>query len=282
MRLNIARPESIKVVYRLAYNSDRVEKQSSQTPIRQYADTLPLGILGAIVFILLASASTASTYTVSGNTYVTTGAESDVQSAVNRAPNGSTVTIPDGSYIWPFELNIRKYVILQAANMPTWPTPSKVNITHGGGSTYLISITASSAGNTVLAGVNFLPGAATNVQSYLGTNGTARPILMHDCTFNVPDFKLLHAVEWLCGNGVVWHCHFFGSTASARGSGSGGFYNEGNLGWWQVDTFGNLDTTGTTNLYIEDCLFDNLTRLRTLEITLAQSSGTAHLTTPKG
>ena len=213
-------------------------------------------ILGKILFILLAPVSMASAFTVSGSTYTTNGSASDVQAAVNAAPNGSKILIPDGSYTWSSQVNISNFVILQAQNMPTWPTPSNVNISHGGGSTYLISISASSAGNTTLAGINFLAGSGTNSQSWVGVQGTSQPVLMHDCTFNVPNFQLLHAVEWYSGNGVVWHCHFFCN--SGQGSGSGCFYNMGNLPWYGADTFGTQDSAGTTNFYLEDCIFDNL------------------------
>src|SRR5271165_2993217 len=166
-------------------------------------DAGPAQLLGKILFILLAPVSMASAFTVSGSKYTTDGSASDVQAAVNAAPNGSTILIPDGSYTWSSQVNITNFVILQAQNMPTWPAASNVYITHGGGSRYLISISASSAGNTTVAGINFLPGSGTNLQSWVGTQGAAQPILMHDCSFNIPNFQLLHAVEWFSGNGVV-------------------------------------------------------------------------------
>jgi hypothetical protein len=37
-------------------------------------------------------------YTVSGSTYNTNGSSSDVQAAINAAPNGATIRIPAGNF----------------------------------------------------------------------------------------------------------------------------------------------------------------------------------------
>lgn len=194
----------------------------------------------------------------------------------NFASDGDVIQIPDGGYTWATSstISITKAVSVQAQNMPTDArvTPSNVNVTMNatGTGTYLISMTVPSSQNCNLAGINFLAGNCPSNSTYSYVTAVGGPIgqgnghvvTMHDCTFNVPDFVLLHAVEWFSTGGVVWQCHFFGSTVNAEGlangSGSGCLYVEGNIGWWVLDSFGAFDTTGTSNMYIEDCLFDNL------------------------
>ena len=53
-------------------------------------------------------------YTVSGNTYITNGSQSDVQLACEAAPDDGTVTvrIPNGTYSWSGTLNITRAISL--------------------------------------------------------------------------------------------------------------------------------------------------------------------------
>src|SRR5271166_5060950 len=102
-------------------------------------------IAGTVSFLSLGGFS-ALAYTSSGTTFTTNGSASDVQAAVNAAPNGSTVIIPNGSYTWSQQVNITNYIILRAATVtpsanvggpptispPVVTNPPAVNITHGG------------------------------------------------------------------------------------------------------------------------------------------------------
>jgi hypothetical protein len=206
-------------------------------------------------------AAAASAYTVSGNIYKTNGSQSDVASAARAAPDGAVITLPDGSYTWSTSspVKIKTAVTLQAENMPAWPNASRVTITNSGGSgVYPLEITPSGSGNTTIAGLNWLNTDSTDTQSYFLINGTAKPVLMHDCTFTVGNFKLLHTIAWFAGNGVIWHCTFNMTGLGNGVSTSGGIYNDnGNLGWWVPSTFGNKDAAGDKKVYVEDCVFNN-------------------------
>ena len=183
------------------------------------------------------------------------GTSAAVQSAIDSASPGDTVQIPDGNYTWGSQVNVSKAVVLEAQ------TKGGVNLTHGGASAYLISIVAAGTGHFILAGINFLPGTAGNNQNYLRFTGNGPAPLMHDCSFNVPNFQLLHAIDWECSGGVIWHCHFFSlyrSSSAGPGSGSGVLRHLSQVPWLDASTYGTLDTTGEKNLYIEDCAVDNL------------------------
>ena len=234
---------------------------------------IPKVIIRAIaetVLFLSLGCFSALAYTASGTTYTTNGSASDVQAAVNAAPNGSTVIIPNGNYTWSQQVNVNKYLIIRAATVtpsanvggpptispPVVTTPPSVNITHGGASTNLILITDSSAGHTQLEGINFLPGGANNAQSYievLGSGGQA--VIINDCQFNVNNFQMFNAVQWFDSGGLIYNCYFTGGVA---GCGSGCLRVLSNIPWYNSSTFGTLDSSGTQNLYVEQCQFDNI------------------------
>ena len=207
-----------------------------------------------ILFLLLLTVAAACGFTVNGTTYTTTGSSADVQAAVSAASDGSTVIIPNGSYSWSSLVNVSKYLILKAA------TFGSVNITHANGANYLISINSSSAGHTELAGINFLPGSATG--GYLDIDGNGQIVLLHDCSFNIPNFQLNKVISWNMAGGVVYNCRFFSTdvngTSGSDGSGSGCLVVKSPKPWNDASTFGTLDSTGTNNLYIEDCVFTNI------------------------
>ena len=60
--------------------------------------------------------------------------------------------------------------------------------------------------------------------------------------------------------GVIWNCSFdagaFGLTAGGISQfGAAPDYPRGIASWTSPSTWGNLDTTGTNNFYVEDCDF---------------------------
>src|SRR5215469_4495297 len=135
-----------------------------------------------ILFGLLAAASPSF-----GNTITAaSGDATSVQSAINSANNGDTVIIPNGQYSWTSAVTVSKFITLEAATL------GGVTVTHNNPGGNLINWTTSSAGHSVIAGINFLPGTANGSSNYIvlfdGTN--PQFAIMHDCTFNVPNFQL--------------------------------------------------------------------------------------------
>jgi hypothetical protein len=94
--------------------------------------------------------------------------------------------------------------------------------------------------------------------------GTGKMPIIHDNYFNVPNFRLLHAVH-LERNGVLVHSNVFESLTQSGSSGSGGS-GSGNLdivasdasSWSRASTMGGDDFDGTANVYIEDNTFTNI------------------------
>jgi len=163
-----------------------------------------------ILFSLLAAA-----YPSFGNTITAaSGGAASVQSAVNSANNGDTVIIPNGKYNWTSAVTVSKFIKLEAATL------GGVTVTHNHPGGDLIDLTTSSAGHSVIAGINFLPGTANSSSDYIYVRDGTNPqfAILHDCTFNLPNFQLLRAVDWLSTGGLIYNCTF----TSTDDGGSGG------------------------------------------------------------
>jgi hypothetical protein len=189
----------------------------------------------------------------------------------NYAHDGDAILIPGGNYTWNAQVNITKAVIVQAQIMPQDVTQpggnGNVFITHGGQSPFLFNFTLSPNGHQTLGGINFLPGTATQCYVQMGGQFTAPQTYvqrMYQCTFNIPNFQLSTPVQWFTNGGVIWKCHWFGSSSNSNnsgngwGSGSGGIVLKSGIPWSNRQTFGTADAGGTSNTYIEDSMFSNL------------------------
>lgn len=206
-------------------------------------------------FLILSGAISVQAFTHSGNTYTTTGASSDVQAAVTAATNGSTIIIPNGNYTWTSKVTVKNAVTITAATL------GNVNITLGSGTPFLFVFQLSSSGNPQLAGINFLPGSANAGQSYVNVVGSGKVMIVHDCSFSIPNFQITAAFDWFASGGLIYNCHFFSDVdggGGGWGSGSGCIRVMSNIPWVAVSSFGILDSGGDKNLYIEDCTFDNI------------------------
>ena len=182
------------------------------------------------------------------------GSQGDTQLALYAAPKGGTVEIANGSYTWIGPVHVTRWVILRAQ------TFGSVNLTLGGNG--IINLTTNNNGNTEIAGINFLPGAAGDSAWYIEANGGGRVALLHDCTFNLPNFQIAGACRWSCTGGVIYRCKFFSNTVNgtlgSNGSGSGCFQHRSQKRWNDASTYGILDTNGDQNLYFEDNEFRDI------------------------
>lgn len=183
---------------------------------------------------------------------------SDVQTAITSASDGDTVVIPNGSCTWSIGITTSKQITLQGASV------GGVTITDAdtNSNDSLLTITIGSSFRTTIANINFLPGTGTG--HYLTIKGSGLAPLMHDMSFNLPNFQLVNAVSWYVTGGVIWNTTFLstsnlnGACGTQVGSDSGSLQVKSNLSWDAPSTMGVLDTTGTNNLYIEDSVFSNV------------------------
>jgi hypothetical protein len=179
---------------------------------------------------------------------------SDVQAAVNSASDGDTVVIPNGSCTWTNGITTTKQITIQGASV------GGVVITDGAGGADLLTMTSGNSYHVTIANLKFLPGTGTG--NYITMHGTGTMVpLMHDMDFNLPNFQLKHAVQWLVNGGVIWNTTFestnnlSGACGSQIGSDSGSLLIKSNIPWDDASTMGTLDANGDKNVYIEDSTF---------------------------
>src|SRR6266404_1461765 len=134
------------------------------------------------------------------------------------------------------------------------------------GSSTLFSVTESASQSIEISGIRFLktPGAPRNYTAdaiAVSPITPGKPVLIHDCRFSAtsPTTQVRYGVN----RGVVYKCYFDrgfnwydgGTNHLDNSNGVHCELAEESNSWGQPDTLGDADTTGTSNLYIEDCFF---------------------------
>lgn len=203
-------------------------------------------------------------------TFASDGSLANVQSLVNAAATGDTVTLPDGNFTWAGTLTLNKAITLRAVNTPNANPPSPtVHITHANGANGLITINTTPNGHITLAGLAFWPNEQSGYYVQANITGTTTTILMHDCSFSnyFTGTALVNSVLWSGYSGVIWNCRFHctardGVTVAQSANFGWGTTNgclkiKGSKLWYDASSFGALDTTGLINTYVEDCTFEH-------------------------
>jgi len=216
--------------------------------MRKLTRRLPLAV---VLIALFGSRGEAATRTAASCS------RADVQAAVDAAANGDTVVIPSGACTWTTGLTTNKQIIITGAIKGT------VLITHSAGGADLFALTTGSSFNTKVSNITFLPGTGTG--RYLLIGGSGRPPVIHDNYFRVPNFQISHCMT-LRRNGAVIHHNVFESLVANGTSGSGGsasgclqLKDESNgSSWSTASTMGMADSSGNSNVYIEDNVFTNI------------------------
>ena len=206
-------------------------------------------------FVTMLWASTTWSYTVSGNTYVTNGSQSDVQAACAAAPdNGSvTVQIPNGTYSWSSKLSITKS--LRLCGQSAGGVTIQNNLAAGN----MISATSSAAGNINIYWLKVVQvannsGGAGYALGVDRTEPSKYTVLIHDCSFDCS--QVFNYSVFCSANGIIfWNDIFIGQGQNGLGGIQFVCEKYGYAGWNTPDTFGTLDTTGLSNSYVENCTF---------------------------
>jgi hypothetical protein len=181
------------------------------------------------------------------------GNAATVQMAINAAPDGATIVIPNGTWTWSTAVRLRSKAITLKGQSAGGVIIQNANTTRG---SHILSVDKSPSGIIDISNLYFTS-VVTGTYYHLTVGDPnppyGKPVLLHDCTFVSNPSGVLYAVTWYSNGGVIYNCHFH----------SGGAYTCGvqtysrNADWMQPDTFGIHDTTGTKNTYIEDCDFHN-------------------------
>ena len=151
-------------------------------------------LLSSLLLMAAANTVTASSCSVS-----------DVQAAINTANNGDTVIIPNGSCTWSSGITFSVQITLQGAST----TGVTITDADTNSADSLLLANTGSSFHTTIANLNFLPGTGTGVYVTVHDSPGALVPLMHDVSFNIPNFQLQHAVQWFATGGVIWNANFF-------------------------------------------------------------------------
>ncbi len=133
-------------------------------------------------------------------------------------------------------------------------TQPVTTINHGADSSVPLSITESTAGSIEISGIRFTQFVdSSNIRTISVTNASGgKPVLIHDCWFSQPA-GINNAIDFFTNRGVVWNCSFDASPFGMTSGTVGLKWVGGTTSWTTLSTMGAADTTGASNLYVEDC-----------------------------
>jgi hypothetical protein len=220
-------------------------------PGRHSTGTLGL-IAGMIAMTFFASFSALAYSNLGGNVFGSNGTDSDTQAAINAAPAGGTVQIPNGTYTWATGITCNKAIKIAGASVGG----VTINDNNTGGA--LVYLTPVSGASVELCNLIFQEGSAQGNKSNqhmltVGYAPGATPVLLHDCSF-FSNGHMLSQVLWSQNGGVIWNCTFdanFTSDESLQ-------FKISSVDTWKTpSTMGTADANGTANTYIENCTFQH-------------------------
>jgi hypothetical protein len=172
-------------------------------------------------------------------------AGSDVQTAINSAVPGDTVTVPAGTCNWSGGLSISGISLIGAGS-----STSGTVITAGG-----VTMTKHATQVTRLSGFRF---TGTDIHGSIGGNASNRAYVIDHNYFYSDGTAIFFTVN---ANGGLWHHNDFFTPPSTAG-GPDALPLHPNEDWSQATTFGTADTQGPNggerNIYFEDNTFENV------------------------
>lgn len=196
-----------------------------------------------------------------GRTIKTNGSLADVQAAIDAAPNdgSATVIIPKGTFRWTGTLSINKSLALAGDE-------GSVIENNNGPYAVMINAVSPASGNINIYGLKVIQVVANGGSSSGGqlscdrTEPSNYTVLIHDCVFDTKDY-FSYAI-WARANGIIfWNDSFPGTGGERTNNLTGISFTCSKYGytssWNTPSTYGNADTTGLANSYIEDCSFSN-------------------------
>lgn len=199
---------------------------------------LPLSIATFLVGCACAHAATVA---------ATANTQAAVQTAINNAASGDTVTIPAGAVSWDTGISIpnTKGITLDGGG---------VTINRGKATSFLFTIELNSSKPTRITNINIVQATSAKVMN-IGFNGSqasfAYPTLRIDhCNFTTTALNVgsVFLEVYFCWP-LVDHCTFTGDDASEMIHNFG--YFAGNTAGWTQDI-----TPGSAQaMYVEDCVF---------------------------
>ena len=170
----------------------------------------------------------------------------DVQTAINSAATGDTVSVPAGNCSWT-SVTLAKAITFQGAGQ------GSTNINVGGGNP-VFTITKQSSGATRIQNFTFSASNNNNLPHPIVVQGSwlnAQAVIFQDDTFTLNAATMLDVT--VAGGVIFSHITFNGQwndflmTVKDLSDPSS---------WTTADSLGTHDTTGLMNIYVEDSTFN--------------------------
>jgi hypothetical protein len=173
----------------------------------------------------------------------------DVQAKVNAAADGDVVVVPNGSCTWTassFVTIAGKGIHLRGA------TAGGVVITTAAGTnTSILRITEDATHHVEVSQLSF---RETNNDFYvMSVSGAAngKPVLIHDNSFG--GYQSVRGMRFFVSRGVIYRNITQAQTPTSQYNNRQFFScKAGGNAWTTPPTYGASDTTGTSNIYVED------------------------------
>jgi hypothetical protein len=202
--------------------------------------------------MLVALVSAAPTWAATYN--ASSCSQAAVQSSIDSAADGDVVVVPNGSCTWTTPVKVSGKGIHVKGQQK-----GSVNISHGAGTSDLLSVTTDATHNVEISNFTFLPGSASNSAEYVAVSGSGKPALVHDNYFRNVSFTV-NCMRWSASGGVIWNNTFESLDSDGSGGGCLQLKAEGSASSWSTaSTMGAADVNGTTNVYIENNTFSKIT-----------------------
>lgn len=132
-------------------------------------------------------------------------------------------------------------------------SPATTTITNNAGSSYLIDIAENTSASTEVSGLRIVAGTGTNYYMRLSASSSSQPALIHDCFFESNASSGGIRIE--TNKGIIWNSSFVAYPFSMGVLGIEFKTSALTNDWTTASTMGTADTTGKSNVYVEDCDF---------------------------
>ena len=187
---------------------------------------------------------------VDRGTFQSDGSVRDTQAAINAAPAGSVVQLPNGSYTWRSGITINNGIWLRGQS------EAGVTLNNDSGAETLITIRESPVQMTQVSFLRVIDAGGHGIHlTVVGSNG-GKPVLLHNCYFETKGAGVYRSIEWQTNGGVIWNCQFYSNAQD--NSGIAFKAPSESKSWTTNSTLGLEDASGTKNTYVEDCSFKDL------------------------
>jgi hypothetical protein len=219
-------------------------------------------LLLSIAIVALSPIGARAACTGASPAWSATCSQADVQSCINNAADGDTITVLSGSCNWSSTVSISGKGLRL-----TGQSPGSVTIVNNVSGSAL-SVSKDATHSTEIANLRFVRGTGNSMHLYV--SGSGKPPLIHDNYFDMRDVSPNHPIRLQSNGGVFWSNQFIAGTVKPNGCGSPSNYgdyhdlgciqvnpdSQGNALWSAPHTIGAADTTGTANTYFEDNVFE--------------------------